>query len=299
MCVLDFELLEDFLAVLDHGSILAAAEATGSSQPRLSRKIRELEDSLGVLLINRTSRGVSPTVYGSLFKQHAEELLRNRQHALDEIRSLQSGSHGHARIGLAPAFSGYLPDVVRKLRADKPGITFEIVEGTYDTLVQRTLKGDIEGAFTMLPPGESVELLAVRTLPEEALLVVADPMHALFSADAIHPADLENESWVVMNRPRSIVDGFLQLVMGLGLGQPHVAIETSSLDFLKSIVKGSSLLTLLPQGAVHGDLLEGSLKALALDGLPSVATAFIHRHGIMSPLVNEVVHRIESSLKPL
>ena len=68
---MDFEILEEFLAVLDHGSILAAAEAKGISQPTLSRKIRELEDSLGVLLVNRTSRGISATLYGAMFKQRS------------------------------------------------------------------------------------------------------------------------------------------------------------------------------------------------------------------------------------
>ena len=294
---MDFELLEDFLAVLEHGSILAAAEASGSSQPTMSRKIRELEDSLGVLLLNRTSRGVSPTVYGSMFKQHAEALLRNRQTALDEIRALKSGVHGHARIGLAPAFSGYLPGVIRALREHKPGVTFEVVEGTYDALVQRTLKGEIEGAFTMLPPGESVELLAVKHLADEPIVVVADPDHPLFEIEKLSSSDLDSESWIVMNRPRSIVDGFYQIAGEQGLAAPRIAIETSSLDFLKSIVKGSKLLTALPRGAVHAELDDGSLRALSLGKMPSVQTAFVHRHGVMPPLVTELVHEIESVLK--
>jgi DNA-binding transcriptional LysR family regulator len=293
----EFELLEEFLAVLEHGSILAAAEASGTSQPTLSRKMRELEDSLGVLLLNRTSRGVSPTVYGSMFKQHAEELLRSRQLAFDEIRALKSGAHGHARIGFAPAFSGYLPRVIRKVREQKSGVTFEVIEGTYDALVHRTLKGEIEGAFTMLPPGESVELLGVKSLADEPVVIVANPNHPLFDVAQLSPSNLENESWIVMNRPRSIVDGFYQLAGEQGLAAPHIAIETSSLDFLKSIVKDSSLLTALPRGAVYAELDDGSLRALDLGQMPSVQTAFVHRHGVMSPLVTEIVHEIESALK--
>jgi LysR family transcriptional regulator of gallate degradation len=225
--------------------------------------------------------------------------LRNRQIALDELRALKSGEHGHARIGLAPAFSGYLPNVIRDLRQRKPGVSFEVVEGTYDALVQRTLKGEIEGAFTMLPPGESVELLAVKRLPDEQIVVVADPGHPLFNVTQPDPADLETESWIVMNRPRSIVDGFYQLAAEQGLASPHVAIETSSLDFLKSTIKNSRLLTLLPRGAVHSELRDGSMKAVKLSKLPLVQTAFVHRHGVMSPLVTEIVHEIESSLKSI
>ena len=100
-----------------------------------------------------------------------------------------------------------------------------------------------------------------------------------------------------MNRPRSIVDGFYQLADEQGLPIPHIAIETSSLDFLKSIVKGSMLLSALPEGAVHAELNDGSLRALDLGKMPSVKTAFIHRHGVMPPLVTEIVHEMESLLK--
>jgi len=294
---LDLDLLEDFLTVLEHGSILAAAEASGANQPTLSRKMRELEDSLGVLLLNRTSRGVSPTVYGSMFKQHAEELLRGRQLALDEIRALKSGAHGHARIGLAPAFSGFLPRVIHLLREQKPGVTFEVIEGTYDTLVQKTLRGEIEGAFTMLPVGESVESLAVKSLVDQPVVVVASPQHALLAEASLSTARLVQESWIVMNRPRSIVEGFNQLAADLGFDAPRIAIETSSLDFLKSIVGGSALLTALPVGAVYEELNSGVLKSLNLKGLPSVKTAFVHRHGLMPPLITEIFHEMEAVVR--
>ncbi|MEM9621210.1 MAG: LysR family transcriptional regulator [Pseudomonadota bacterium] len=291
---MDFELLEDFLSVLEHGSILAAAEASGTSQPTLSRRIRELEDSLGVLLLNRTSRGISPTVYGSMFKHHAEELLRKRHAALDEIRALKSGAHGHARIGLAPAFAGYLPVVMRHVRARKSGVTFEVVEGTYDALVQRTLKGDIDGAFTMLPPGESVELLAVRALADEPVVVVADPEHALFEHRALSLTHLADEQWIVINRPRSILDGFYQAIGEQGLESPCVAIETSSLEFLKSMVKGGTLLAAVPRGSVMAELEDGSLRVLDLGTMPRVKTGFVHRHGVMPPLVTEIVGEMKT-----
>ena len=153
--LVDFEMMESFLAVLEHGSILSAAEATGTSQPTLSRRIRELEDSLGVPLLNRTSRGTTPTVYGVHFRQHAEKMLRDHRLGLDDLRALRNGTHGHARIGMAPALSGYLPGAIATLQETRTGTSFEVMEGTYDSLVSRTLKGEVDGAFTMLPPGES------------------------------------------------------------------------------------------------------------------------------------------------
>ena len=261
--------------------------------------MRELEETLGVMLIDRTSRGVSPTVYGALLQKHAEELLRSRQVALDEINALKSGAHGHARIGLAPAFSGVLPSVIHKLLAAKPGVTFEVVEGTYDTLVQKTLKREIEGAFTMTPPGESLELLAMRSLAKEPVVVVADAAHPLCDAVPLPLSRLAGASWIVMNRPRSIVDGFRQLAADRGLDAPHIAVETSSLEFLKSMLMGSDLLAALPLGAVLAELKSGRLKTLSVQNLPHVETAFIHQHGVMSPLITEMLHEVTAALQML
>ena len=295
----DFDLLEDFLAVVEHGSILAAAEATGTSQPTLSRKIRELEDSLGVLLLNRTSRGVSLTVYGAAFQEHAESLLRDHQRALERLSSLKHGTHGHARIGLAPALSGYLPMALNKLRRLRPEVTFEVLEGTYDTLVQRTLKGEIDGALTMLPPGESIDSLAVRNIGSEPVVIVADAKHPLGKAQGITIESLENESWILMNRPRSIIDSFFQLAGAKGLVTPKVSIETSSLDFLKSMVKHSELLTVLPKGAVYAELEDGTFRALEVADMPLVETVFLHRHGVLAPLVTQVVDEVQLAMRSL
>ena len=296
---MDFDLLQDYLSVINHGSILAAAEANGVSQPTLSRRMRELEEALGVMLIDRSSRGVSPTVYGALLQQHAEELLRSRQVAVDEINALKSGVHGHARIGLAPAFSGVLPAVIHNLLAERPGVTFEVVEGTYDTLVEKTLKREIEGAFTMTPPGESLELLAMRSLAREPVVVVADPAHPLCAGGRVDLSRLAGASWIVMNRPRSIVDGFRQLAAERGLDAPHIAVETSSLEFLKSMLVSSDLLAALPLGAVLAELRTGSLKSLNVPDLPQVETAFVHQHGVMSPLLMEIVDEVAAALKRL
>ena len=296
---MDLDLLKDYLAVLEHGSILAAAEATSSSQPTLSRRMRELEDSLGVLLINRSSKGVRPTIYGLELKQHAEKMLLEQQSLLDDLRALKSGSHGHARIGMAPAFSGYLPTVIDVLRKERAGASFEIVEGTYDALVKKTLQGEIEGAFTMLPPGESVESLAVRVIGEEPIVVVADAAHPLCGPGRIEANALAEVSWIVMNRPRSILDAFHALAEAQGMDSPTVAVETSSLDFLKSMLRGSTLLAALPKGAVYSELADGTLSALAIDTLPTVQVGFVHQHGVLAPLLMQTVQEVEALLNSL
>lgn len=296
---MDLTLFEDFLAVLEHGSILAAAEAKGTSQPTLSRRIRELEDALNAPLLNRTPRGISATVYGTLFRRYAEQALQDHRAALEELRGLKSGEHGHARIGMAATFSGYLPTVISRLQANRPGATFEVVEGTYDALVQKILKRDIDGAFTMLPPDESLELLAVTNLGDEPLAVVVNKDHPLTRQASISLDGLGEEAWVVMNRPHSVRDGFLSFTSAHGLASPNITVETSSLDFLKSMLKHSNLLTVLPRGAVYSELVDGQFTALDVTELPTVRMAFVHRHGVLPPLVMQIVFEVEATIKSL
>ena len=285
--------------MLEHGSILAAAEATDTSQPTLSRRMRELEDSLGVLLINRSSKGVRPTVYGLKLKQHAEKVLLEQQSLLDDLRAMKSGTRGHARIGMAPAFSGYLPAVIQTLSEERAGASFEVVEGTYDALVKKTLTGEIQGAFTMLPAGESVESLAVKVLGEEPVLVVVDADHPLSQSGPVQSERLKGSAWIVMNRPRSILDAFHELAESQGMGAADVSIETSSLDFLKSMLNGSNLLAALPKGAVYRELSEGSIAALDVGELPKVQLGFVHQHGVLSPVLTQVLERMEMLLRSL
>jgi DNA-binding transcriptional LysR family regulator len=149
----------------------------------------------------------------------------------------------------------------------------------------------------MLPPGESLESLAAKIIGNEPVVVVADTSHPLCNRSGISIEDLAGESWVMMNRPRSIMDSFSQHVGERGLVELDVSIETDSLEFLKSAIKNSSLLTVLPKGAVYADLQEGRFTALDVKDMPHVKTAFVHRHGVMPPLVSQIVHEVEVTVK--
>lgn len=282
---MDIRDLEEFLSVLEHGSILGAAEALGLAQPGLSRRMRALEDSLGVPLLTRSSQGVAPTVYGSLLERHARLVLRDRQQALDELQSLRDGVQGHARVGVAPALSGLLPTAIEGLCADRPGLTFTVVEGTYDSLVRDLRTGEIDGAFSLLVPGAAHEGLLVRRLVEDPVVVLCNPDHRLRRKRKIPLDVLAKERWALINRPRSIIEMFRRLAASQGLASPNICVETDSLDLLKSLVLRGSFLTALPRGAMKAELEHGLVSALAIEGLPTLPAGFLHRQEVLPPAV--------------
>ncbi len=295
---MDIRDLEDFLAVLTHGSILGAADELGVAQPALSRRIRALESSLGVPLLTRGSRGVTPTVYGQLLERHARLVLRDRQQAVDELHALRDGVEGHARIGVAPALSGLLPTVIDRLCSERPRLTFSVVEGTYLSLAEDLRAGEIDGAFSLVPPGATHEGLAIRTLAPDPLVIVCNPKHPLLRKKRLRLSDLRDTPWALMREPRSLVDAFLDLAAARGLQSPRISVRTDSLDVLKSLVLRGSFLTALPRGAVRPELGEKRAALLeTVERLPRPSAAFLHRQEILPPAVGLLVDEVSASLE--
>jgi LysR family transcriptional regulator, regulator for genes of the gallate degradation pathway len=292
---MDIRDLEEFLAVVEHGSILGAAEQRGLAQPALSRRMRAFEETLGVQLLTRSSQGVTTTVYGSLLERHARLVLRDRQQALDELQALRDGVEGHARVGVAPALSGLLPSAIERLSKERSGLTFSVVEGTYDSLVQHLRSGEIDGAFTLLVPGERSDGLTVHRLAEDPILVLCHPQHPLRRKRKVPFPALAHERWALISRPRSIIEMFRALAAARGLESPRLCVETDSLDLLKSLVMRESFLTALPRGAMQPELEQGHVATLAIDGLPKLAAGFLHRQEVLPPAVALLLEEVVSS----
>ncbi len=293
---MDIRDLEDFLAVVEHGSILGAAEQRGVAQPGLSRRIRALEEALGVQLLTRSSQGVTTTVYGALLERHARLVLRDRQQALDELQSLRDGVQGHARIGIAPALSSLLPGAIERLSAERSGITFTVIEGTYDALVRALRSGEIDGAFTLLVPGEAHEGLTVHGLVEDPVLVLCHPEHRLRKKRKVELAALADERWALISRPPSIIEMFRAIAASRGIDSPRISVETDSLDLLKALVMREHFLTALPRGAMRSELEAGQVASLAIGGLPKLAAGFIHRQEVLPPAVELLLTSVLDSV---
>ena len=292
---MDIRDLEEFLAVIEHGSILGAAEQRGVAQPGLSRRLRALEKSLGVQLLTRSSQGVTATVYGALLERHARLVLRDRQQALDELQSLRDGVQGHARVGVAPAVSSLLPGAIERLSRDRSGLTFTVVEGTYDALVRDLRTGEIDGAFTLLVPGEPHDGLTVHRLVEDPVLVFCNPEHPSRRRRKLPLSALADERWALISRPPSIIEMFRSIAASRGIDSPRIIVETDSLDLLKSLVSRGTFLTALPRGAMRSELEQGLVATLAIDGLPTLTAGFIHRQEVLPPAVELLLDEVVSA----
>ncbi len=292
---MDIRDLEEFLAVLTHGSILRAAEELGIAQPGLSRRMQALERTLGVQLLTRSSQGVTATVYGSLLEQHARLVLRDRQSALDELQALRDGVLGCARVGVAPALSGLLPGAIERLANERPGLTFSVIEGTNDSLVRDLRNGEIDGAFSLLVPGAARDGLVVREIVSDPVHVFCNPEHRLRNKKNLSLAEVAEERWALINRPRAIIAMFRAGAAEQGIDSPNLCVETDSLDLLKALVMRGAFLTALPLGAMSAELESGRVAQLPISGLPTLPAGFLHRQEVLPPAVRLLANEVASS----
>ena len=296
---MDMRDLEHFLAVVKEGSILRAAEEQGIAQPALSRRMRALEESLGVPLFNRTSTGVTLSDHGEVLEKHARDILRKRQFAFDELRSFGRDLVGQVNIGVAPALSSHLPLVVDALIAQHPGLAFTITEGTYETLISALRRGTIDGALTLLPRGREPSGLRIDPLCQDRLRIYCSPKHALFQAEKLKFADLGDAEWALMSAGNWRTQEFLSIAAERGLKAPRIAVRTDSLDVLKSLVLNGTFLTVLPEGSMRTELADKRVATLLPSArLPKVESVFLHRDEVPPPAIKVLLTETKRSLKP-
>ncbi len=171
-----FELsqLRCFVAVAEELHFSRAAERLNMTQPPLSRQIRLLEHSVGVPLLERTSRSVMLTAAGKAFLPEATRILRLSQEAAVKARRTASGEQGTLSIGFSSA-SGYslLPAVVRALRQCCPGVALTLKELVSTAQVEALNAGEIDIGL-MRPHSFNSELESVLMVTESLMLAILE-----------------------------------------------------------------------------------------------------------------------------
>ena len=164
--------LRCFVAVAEELHFTRAAERLNMTQPPLSRQIRLLEHSVGVILIERSSRAVTLTAAGKAFLPEATRILRLAQEAAVKARRTATGEQGMLSIGFSAA-SGYslLPEVVRGIRQACPEVALNLKELVSTAQVEALNAGEIDLAL-MRPHTINSELESVLMVTESLMLAV-------------------------------------------------------------------------------------------------------------------------------
>ncbi len=281
---MDIRQISHLLAAVEHGNMLRAARAIHISQPALSKSIQNLEAELGVQLLERGPRGVSPTIYGTTVLKHARLLLNQREQAVAEIDAIKNGHLGHLRLGVANFAIHFLPAVLAKLLSTEPGLSIDIVDGTYETLTALVREGALDAVVSGLPPLHRAEGLVHEELNPTEFVRVCRPDYRPFEQPEVPVEMLAKARWILPNRHQAIVDMLEFAYHEVGATPPEPVLQSGSMMFVKAMLLEGQFLTVLPRGIVEPEVESGRLTANSLGHPFAMATeGIIYRADSVHP----------------
>lgn len=239
--------LRYFVAVARERNFSRAAEVLHIAQPPLSRQIQQLEEELGVLLINRSSRPLTLTPAGRFFYRQADQILARAEHVREQTRRIGLSRRERYIIGcVGSTLYGGMPDLVRRMRIRWPELDIEIREMASTEQVNALKEHRIDLGFGRVRFNDrEVERLTLR---EERLVVALPKGHPKsFPNDPIALVDLQDEPIVVYpSHPRpSFADEVLTLLGEQGV-VPSVIDEVREIQTALGIVAAGVSLCIIP-----------------------------------------------------
>lgn len=244
--------LRYLLAVADHGGFTRAAEALHVSQPTLSQQIRQLEESLGVDLFDRTSRSVKPTDAGQAYIECARRVLVELEAGKRALHDVKDLSRGSLRLAMTPTFMAYLVGpLVRDFVARYPGIHLEIFELSMDDIEAGLADDSLDIAIAFTP----VRNPDIECIPAfvETLGVMVGREHPLYDSSLVlSPNDIAQLDFALLAPgyiTRVSVDEYFRQ-HGI---TPKVQIEVNSVSTLLEVIRHAPLVTMLPEAIATED----------------------------------------------
>jgi DNA-binding transcriptional LysR family regulator len=278
--------------VLDLRSMAQAAARLGVTAPTVSEVIAGLEHTLGVRLLDRTSKGVVPTLYGQALAIRGRAAFDELRQGIRDIEFIADPATSEVRIGCPESLAAFLVLVIEEIAQRYPRMRFHVQQVSWPTsdfpeLHER--KTDLVlGRLATVPTQDGFgEDLDVQVLFD-------DPFAAVVGADSkwarkrkINLADLVDASWI--STPSDVLAGrFLaEAFETRGLKPPTVAIETSSIHLRQHLASRGHYIAVLPRSVLTLSAKQYSLKELPikLSADPSPVAIVTLRKRTLTPAV--------------
>jgi LysR family hca operon transcriptional activator len=284
--------LRYFIAVAEEGSLTNAAERRlHTAQPSLSRQIRDLELEVGVPLLERGARGIALTLAGRVFLEHARLVLLQVETAGEAARRAAQPEKPSFVVGFLTGHEViWLPDVLRILREEQPGIEITLASQSSPELAGALMRGKVDVAF--LRRESPAPGLAFKFLIREALVAVLPVGHRLTARKQIRPQDVAGEIYVSPTRVapalKAVIDDYAKKA-GIALRPEYDAENLSS---AMSLVASTGGITLLP--AYAQNLLSPAVVIRPLSGeAPTIDLMMGYNRSNMSAVLKRFLSRAD------
>ena len=287
----DWTLVRSFLAVLDAGSVTAAAKTSGGQQPTLSRHVAELEAQLGVPLFERTGRGVMPTGAALAIVEAARRMQDAALAVTRGLASARSAKRGVVRLTTSQVAAAWLmPAVLAGLQRAHPEIEIELVASNELT---NLLRREADIAVRMVRPVQSS--LIAKKLGEIEIVAAAHKSYLAGAPPLRTGDDLRRHRLIGYDRDDTIVRGAAR--MGLTLTRADFALRTDDqVVYGRLIAEGAGVGFVARYNLRHWPGVTVVLPTLAAGSLPCWLA--VHREIRSNPLVRTAYDFLARAIPP-
>ncbi|MDK1373957.1 MULTISPECIES: LysR family transcriptional regulator [unclassified Sinorhizobium] len=285
---INFRQLTYFRKVVELGNMTAAAETLNVAQPALGSQIKQLEGELGIELLVRHSRGITPTPAGRLLYTHAQHILDDVATAANEVRALTAAKRIELRLGVGRTMSKLLgQDLLADANQTMPDVTIHVIEERPPDLLHALEEGQVDVAF-LNNVGEWSGLKRKAVLEEDLLFVTASSQAAQeesieFTEALQYDLAIGGERGVL----RHIVESEARR-LSLDI---RIAHEVHSID---SIASGTAAM-IMPYGLIAKEVREGTLAARRIIKPALTRTLYMVRRHSEVPVLDDqrVIHHLQ------
>ena len=249
--------LRYFLSVVETGNMTRAADQLRVAQTALGMQIKQLEESLGVALLVRHSRGVEPTPAGKLLRDRAIEILRLVEQTRKEVSAGSDRDPETIRLGITPALMLIVgTEIAMVVRERLPGVSLSLVEAMSHVLAETLARGETD--FLLCYDVPDLPLVSRTPLLQDDLVLVTLPgddmrqpirFTELLNLDLAMPEEGDTVRSAVAKAAREIKRDL------------RIAYEVRSISAMKSLVSRGAAAAVLPYFAVIDEVRDGKLDA--------------------------------------
>jgi len=253
--------LQTLAAVARHGSFSRAARELRLTQPAVSMQVRQLEQALGLPLLERVGKRTYTTKAGELLLAHAGRAMQELERGLELVHQMRGIVAGRIRLGTSASFSIYLlPSALRRFRARYPQTELVVVTGNAPEITRAVVANELDVGIVSLPVRERE--LVVAALHRDELVAIGPPGRRWPRARAT-AAELAREPMILFERGatlRRLIDTWFQR----GGAAPALPMELGNTEAIKKLVESGLGLSVTSWFAAKADVRARRLSAVKL-----------------------------------
>lgn len=268
--------LRALAAIVETGSITAAAGVLHVTPPAVSTQLKTLEEGIAARTMTRGPDGkIALTPVGEELLGTVKKIEAALEQSLERIRAIQAGQAGYVSIGVVSTGKYFAPGLVGDLKKRHPEIEIGLKVGNRDAIVEALARGEVELAIMGRPP--QVPEVEADDLGPHPYILIAPPTHRLAQESDILPKTLLAETFLAREQGSGTRILMRRYLDRIGEGTPYRMIEMGTNETIKQAVMAGLGIALISAHTVVPELEAGRLVSLAGEGLPLVRHWYLVR----------------------